>query len=220
MNLQISALGVTIILAIYAIVELVLYQVYRKLGSDRLAWAVVIPISVLVLVAPWTDEVFIAQQFRNVCDGAGVNIKRAVETDGFYDGTQRSGYELVERVGYRFMEQPSTDRSKVEHVEKVDGEWQTTVLNAPTARYHYVRTLDEVQMSRAVYCSEDTVVDATTRETLGTYRYCKRYAGFVENLWMRYFDSEAVEYCPVGERQLKGLLHSHVLLPTKKLKGE
>jgi hypothetical protein len=60
---------------------------------------------VAIVVAPWTEELWIAYNFDRLCrKDAGVFINKTVEVDGFYDDTTGWGPRQLSESGYRFME--------------------------------------------------------------------------------------------------------------------
>jgi hypothetical protein len=114
------------------------------------------------------------------------------------------------------MEHRSADGKRVERIEKAQNEWRRSILDKPTARYHFRRPLSDVDRGPAASCSEDVIVDSETKQTIAKYRYCKRYASFPERIWLGLLHRGPIQYCPSGGSELKGLLYHHVLIPARK----
>lgn len=140
------------------------------------AWIVMVPLFLLLYAAPVAEEFWIAWNFGQLCrKDAGIFIIKTVEVEGFYDATMRSGYENIERGGYRFMEHPSRDRTKVEHVERINSEWKVTILDHPTARYHFGMDSGR-DIGHKLAKQESRVTDSQTGEAIGEYRVYIREA--------------------------------------------
>lgn len=180
--------------------------------------AVVVPI---VLVLPWAEELWIAWNFAKLCEGAGVHVTRKVEVAGFYDATMRTGYELIDRYGYQFMEHPSRGDGKIEHIEKTGNDWKVTKLDQPEARFHY-RFSDprqEVLIKWKIEKIEKQILDSKTDEIIATDTRFNRWPNTIEWQWVRFFGL-GLTFCygPVDEpeKQIRtGLLHNYVFVPKK-----
>jgi hypothetical protein len=226
MSFQITVAGLALVAVFYACAAGLLTFLYRKASSKRSRWVFIGPLTLAVLVAPWGDELWIAWRFSEVCEDAGVQIGKRIAVDGFYNdtssGTSASGVvasnqwiDALEKSGFLFHEARLLD-GKVSRVEKIDGVWRQVVLDKPTARYHFKKAMSDADAGRAISCSEDVVIDSASNETVARYRYCKRYASFVESLWMRSFGLGPTQYCPTGDKELKNVLHTYVLTPSNK----
>jgi hypothetical protein len=199
MTLQVSFISLLIVAVFYAMAGGVLVLLDRAMRPGQWRWAVTAPIAVAALIAPWVDEVWIAWRFHELCKDSGVHIVRKVEVEGFYDSTLRSGYERIDQFGFRYMEHPSVDRKKIEHVTKVQGKWQASIVDKPTARYHYKATRDHDDAGYQLEALEYTVADSQTGEIIGRDTTYKRYPGWVNALWIRYLGS-GMTMCPASER--------------------
>lgn len=219
-GLMITPFGVGIIGIYSAIVGVVLlWPLFRLLRNSRWKLWIVSIVGLPLLVAPWAEEAWIAWHFNEACKDAGVKVARQVEVDGLYDSTMRSGYELVRDKGYRFMEHPSDQSGKVDHVERIDGEWRKTVLDQPAARYHY-RFSDprqEIPISRRLVKFESQIVDSKSNEIIGLDTRFKRYPNTAEGLWLQFFGPSVAicEGAAPTPPNLRHLLYSYVLLPRK-----
>ena len=205
MALQISPFGVAIALVLYALAFFLLRPLFRVMGSQPalryMRWVLVL----MLLVLPWADEIWIASRFAELCKNAGVHIYKKVEADGFYDQTSRSGYEYLTRLGFRFMEQPPIDvgarkRGIVEHIEKVGTDRSLTNIERPTARYHFKISSDNERLGYQLAKLEYVVMDSTTSEVIARQTFYKRYSGWIEGLWLRYFGS-GMTMCPDPVRE-------------------
>ena len=179
--------------------------------------------AVLLLALPWVEEIRIAWNFRSACQDTGVHIAREVVVDGYLDDRTRSTeisarQGLItdpntvldfDRRGYRYIES-FFKSGKVWHLERVREGIQASILERPVAQYYFRTKADRGDGGYGVSCSEDTVVDARTNETIARYRYCKRSAS------MLMFSPYPIEYCPTGDNALKGMLFSRVLRPVAK----
>jgi hypothetical protein len=171
-----SFFGVLLILAVYALGGALLGALWFALRKWKRVWILMLPLFSLLLILPWAEELWIAWNFGRMCKkDAGVFVYKTVRVEGFYDAHMRSGYENIESGGYHFMEHPSPDGTKVEHVEKIDGEWRVTLREQPTARYRYTRD-SVVRMSHKVWRQVSSVDDLIAGEQLGKYTRYSREA--------------------------------------------
>lgn len=158
----------------------------------RRSWTVVVPLYVMLAVAPWLEELSIAWNFGQLCKkDAGIFIYKTVEVEGFYDTTRpttpvpRSDQAArdLDQGGYRFYEMVYPDfkggPNKVVHLEKINGVWTATVLDRPTARYHYRANRHGIDVAHGVRKFENTVIDTQTDEVQGRYlNYYRRAPWF------------------------------------------
>jgi hypothetical protein len=148
------------------------------------AWKLMVPLFALLYIGPIAEEPWIAWNFGQSCKkDAGIFVYKTVEVDGFYDAAAvlprvydplaPQSVEYYEKGGYRYYElglsQPSGDPNKVVHIEKVEGVWTPTVLDRPTARYHYKELASHLPVSHQVKKFERVVVDQQTQDVLGRY---------------------------------------------------
>lgn len=226
MKLEISVIGLLIITFYSALVLVVVALPLRKLlAESRWKWAVIAPPVFALLALPWAEEIWIAWHFNQLCKGAGVHVVRQVEVDGFYDSTLRSGYELIRDRGYRFMEHPSLQPGKIGHVERVDNQWKETVIDRPTARYHYKYAYQptphqyEEPVGWKIYKTETQVIDAETDEVLGRDTRYTRYSNAFEWLWVRLLGYGTTGCSGPHDQPEKGKrvgqIYQYVLMPKK-----
>ena len=223
MNYQIGVVGTGIILAYSAVILLIItWPLLRLLRKFRWKWVVVMPLTVMLLAAPWAEEYWIARNFALACEDAGVHVYKQVAVDGFYDGTMGSGYELINQYGYQFMEHKGNE-GKTEHIEKVNGQWKVTHLDHPTARYHY-----KYAYQPSPYKTEERIgwkleklgmiiVDSETGEVIGRDTKYRRTINIAEGSW-RLFWGLAKTTCEGTAPKLpdlRHLLYRYVLIPTK-----
>ena len=214
-----------IIYAIYAVLVVLVAVVAPSLWllkKKPAKWRTILPIALPLLAAPPVEEFWIAHRFETLCKDAGVHVYKRVEVDGYYDDTgvgpaepgpieSPQAVEALERTGFRYKEYRAY-RQKVgtpkqiviNHMEKdPNGNWQTTVLGHPKARYHYKKPLEDDWIGWKLTVSEYVVVDSLTDEKLGNRRFYKRYPSVVEALWIRWLGT-GMRMCPdpeAGPRQ-------------------
>jgi hypothetical protein len=154
-------------------------------------WAVTVPLLFVLALGPWVEELWIAWNFGQLCKkDAGIFIYRTVEVEGFYDATAhlttvstpvpKSAADYYDTAGFKFYELVLADTrggpSRVVHYMKVDGVWTPTVLDKPTARYHYRWPHADTRMSHKVDKIERTVVDSELNEQLARETKYRRRA--------------------------------------------
>jgi len=223
MSYQISNIGIGII-AVYSFVVLLvitwpLAKLFRKF---RWKWAVIAPPTFALLAAPWAEEYWIASHFAQACQDAGVHVYKKVEVEGFYDETIASGYELINRYGYQFIEHKG-DGGKIEHIEKKDGQWRKQVLDYPTAHYHYKYAYQptpyktEERIGWKLEKLGTVVVDSKTGEVIGRDTEYRRTINIAEGSW-RLFWGLAKTTCrgsAPNAPDLRYPLYHYVLMPAK-----
>ena len=189
----------------------------RRLRPGPTRLTVVAPLAVAILVLPWLEEAWIAWKFSHVCRDAGLHVTRVVHAEGFYDATimvsAKPGpvtypkwIEALDKSGYSFTENRLYS-GKVSHVEKVNGRWTLTVLDRPTARYHFKTPVSLAKLGQGIYCSEEVVVDTQKHQTIASYKNCSRQGSLLQ------FNPYPIEFCPSREEGLKVMLYSRVVIP-------
>jgi len=160
------------------------------------AWLLAIPLLLVLAVAPLWEELGIAYNFGKLCKkDAGIFVYKTVEVDGFYDDTRptHSGQptpqaaESFDKGGYKFYELVLRDRkggvNRVVHIEKQDEIWTPTVLDHPTARYHYRWPVKSETVSHKIVKGERVVIDDQTGEVLGRHlNYARKAPWFFVHL--------------------------------------
>lgn len=178
-------------------------------------------ILILVIVAIlWGDEMWITWRFHQLCKDAGVHVYQKVEVEGFYNDVMPGGRELIEKYGYRFMEQKSNWEEQILHIEKhPDGFWISDYIEQPTARYHYKYSANNEGMGLQLAKQEWVIVDSETGEILGRDTTFKRYPGWINGLWLRATMGVYPTIC-MGSApkppELRHLLYHYILIPTNK----
>lgn len=231
MDMQISVFTVIVVIIFYGIVAVLLLLLGRALRNWPKRRIVLIPLTVLLLVLPWAEEVWIAWHFAQACETAGVQVYRKVEAEGFYDDTSRGTsdpgpifntqwIDVLEKSGFAFTE-ARLSNGKVAHTEKVNGRWQQTNLDRPSARYTYkfADPRQEIPIGRQLEKFETIVIDSQTGEVLGRDTGFKRFPSWF-NSWVGFFGS-GLTLCkgPLDDpesQKRSGLLYSYVLTPTNK----
>ncbi len=201
--MQISVIGVFIILVFYALAAGTLALLWKGLASRRGRREIIGGLAVAALALPWVDEVWIAWRFSELCKEAGVHVTRKVDVDGFLEDTSRSAGHVNEqlivdpqaikdfdRAGYRFRESMLYS-GKVFHLERVESGLQITVLERPVSRYvyKYADPRQEVPIGLKLEKRETIVVDSQTGEVIARETSFNRYPGWVEGLWIRFLGS-------------------------------
>lgn len=226
MNYQISIIGIGII-AIYSFLVLLIvaWPLKKLFGTFRWRWVVIAPPVLVLLALPWVEEYWIASHFHAACKDAGVHVVRKVEVEGFYDATMGTGYELIKQYGYRFMEHPAAeDRAKVEHVEMIGDQWKVTILDHPTARYHFKYAYQwptphhtEEPIGWKLEKLETVVIDSTNNDVIGRNTKFKRRPNAAEGLILHLL-GPAFTFCEGTAPKppdLRYPLYHYVLIPIK-----
>jgi hypothetical protein len=176
-------------------------------------WAALGLLGVVLAVLPVGDDAYIQWHFNRLCRDAGLHYEKRIAVDGFYDSTMRSGYELLEKAGFRFIEHWDRINGKIERVERVGGEWRVTVLDRPTARYHYKDSSQHDFVALQVTKYEAVILDTETAKVVGRRTIYTRYPGWLDSRWLGFFDARGKQ-CPSSDKV--GDLLTAVLIPTNK----
>jgi hypothetical protein len=120
-----SIFSLVFIAVIYAVAIFLASKLLGKKFKGIVAWVVI----AAILIAPWTEELWIAYNFGQLCrKDAGIFINKTVEVDGFYDSTMRSAYENTKPGRYRFVEHATEDRHGFERVQRATEEERLRAL--------------------------------------------------------------------------------------------
>jgi hypothetical protein len=143
----------------------------------------------LFLLLPWSEELWIAYNFDRHCrQDAGIFVYKTVEVEGFYDAAREThagprseeGARDLDRDGYRFYEMVFSNYrggpNQIVHFEKISGVWKASVLDHPTARYHYRWPHVDTPIGHKVDKIERVVVDSQTGELLARETKYRREA--------------------------------------------
>lgn len=213
MTLQFGLFDYIIIAVFYALAATLLLLAWLWPRRWRYWKLLIVPVAAAVLIAPWADEMWIAWRFGQLCKDAGVHVYQEVKTDGYYDATTTgwSKSEVVtdvraiaeyEKAGFRFRERNTSVSGhapgKISHLEKQpDGAWRVTVIDRPTARYHYkfADPRQEVPVGLKIEKREVLVVDTQTNDVIAREIGYNRYPAWVQRLWIGSFGSGLVQ-CP------------------------
>lgn len=198
---QITPFGIVIIAAYSFAIGVIALVLSRLLKSLRWRWWLLAPPALLLMALPWAEEAWIAWHFNEACKEAGVKVYRQVDVEGFYDSTMRSGYERIRDGGFGFMEHPSNEAGKVDHIERVQEEWKKKILDRPSARYQLKYTYQPSKNSHEEPIGwklekvERQVIDSQTGEILGRQIHVNRGFPIYEALWAQFFGG-AILTCP------------------------
>lgn len=229
MNIQFSIIGLAIVVVFYLLCAGVLVLVGLQIKDKKWRGFIIAPLVLATLALPWIDEVLTARNFKEICRNAGARITRKIVVEGFFDRTGGYSASLAssglvtdpgvildfDRSGYRYKERLLTD-GRIQRLERVAEGVRASVLDRSKARYHFIRPIHDADAGRSAECSEDIILDSETQETVARYRYCKRYASLPERVWLGLVHRGPIEYCPEGNKKLRGLLYEEVLMPAKK----
>lgn len=189
----------------------------RKIGlglkPGPFKWAALGLLGLVLAAIPVADDAYIQWHFNRLCRDAGMHYEKKIVVDGFYDSTMRSGYGLVEKGGFRFIEHWDRINGKIERVERVSGEWRVTVLDRPTARYHYKDSSPHDSVALQVTKYEAVILDTETGKVVGRRTIYTRYPGWLDSRWLGFFDARGKQ-CPPSDKA--GDLLTAVLIPTNK----
>ncbi|HZP87588.1 MAG TPA: hypothetical protein VFB54_12285 [Burkholderiales bacterium] len=192
-----SILSLIVLVPIYLVGAAFLTWYGRRVKARRPdAWKVMLPLSLLVYIAPIGEELWIAGNFAYLCSkDAGIFVYKTVEVEGFYDATRptHSGppspqtRDELEAGGYRFYEMPFPDRTgrpaRIVHLEKKEGEWVSAVLDYPTATYQYRRVHLNTPVAQKIGKLERLVIHVDGEEVLGrSIDYSRRPPWFLIGL--------------------------------------
>jgi len=140
------------------------------------AWTVMVPLFLLLYIAPIGEEFWIAWNFGRLCKkDAGLFVYKTVEVEGFYDDTIHWWRQLAESK-YQFMESRDNTYGGLYRVERDGSGVRHFKIERPTARYHYRWPHMDTPMRHKVEKIERIVVDSQTGETLARETKYRRKA--------------------------------------------
>ena len=219
----ISVFSVVLLGLIYVVGTAVLAWLWYSLRKWKRAWMLMVPLFALLYISPVAEELWIAWNFEQLCKkDAGIFVYKTVEVEGFYDATRSThdgpptDQSIVEfeQSGYRFYERRFGDTGKVVHIEKTNGVWVPTVLDHPSARYHYKWPHMNTPWMHKVTKIERVVIDSETGEILGRYLDYTREAP-----WFFIGLDRPLMFCKEAENDARkrgtGFSPNMVLLPTQ-----
>ena len=207
-------LGWVLILLIWLPLSIwLLRKIGLSLKPGPFKWATLVLLGAVLAVIPVGDDAYIQWHFNRLCRDAGLHYEKKIAVDGYYDSTMRSGYELVEKDGFRFMEHWDRINGRIERVEKVGGEWRVTALDRPTARYHVKFSSQHDLVAFRVRKYEEVILDMKTGKAVARQTIYTRYPGWLDSLWLRFFDERGKQCPPTGKQ---GERLPMVLIPTNK----
>jgi len=208
MQYQIGIVGAGIIAIYSAIVLAVLiWPLAKALKKFSWRWYLLGPIAFVLLAAPWAEEYWIASRFEEVCKDAGVHVYKQVEVDGFVDDLRRSDRYGIktglwnysqkaladwDARGYRFQENMLMDGGVV-HLERTTEGIEASILESPTARYHYKYAY---QPSKYIHAERidwkvekrgTVVIDSESGEVIARDTWYRRGINFAEGSWRVFF---------------------------------
>jgi len=172
-----SLLSIVPLGAAYAILALLFAGAVRATRGVRGRGAILSVLGIVFLVMPVSEEFWIARDFGQACKEAGTFIDKKVQVEGFYDDTRSThagtptpqAAASFEKSGYQFLEMKG--REKFVRVEKIDGQWRSTALDRPTARYHFRHTdpMSGTPWGHKIIRSGSEIVDSETNQAIARY---------------------------------------------------
>lgn len=190
-----------------------LRKIALGLKPGPIKWAILGLLGLVLVAIPVGDDAYIQWNFNHLCRDAGIHYEKKIVVDGFYDSVLSSGYEMVEKTGFRFVEHRKQVSGKLERVERVGGDWRITELDRPSARYHYKYLSQHEPIAFRVRKVEKVILDTETSLVVGRQLIYTRYPGWLDGLWLGFFDARGKQ-CPTSDKQ--GHLLTTVLIPTSK----
>lgn len=208
----------------------------RKIGlglkPGPFKWATLGLLAMVFAAIPVGDDAYIQWNFNRLCRDAGMHYEKKIAVDGFYDSTMTGPgsagpvtnpqmIESREQAGFRFLERRAgyvpgkygDQPLRYSHVEKADGKWEVSILDHPTARYHYKYLSQHEPIAFRVRKVDIAIVDTETNKVVGRQLIYTRYPGWLDGLWLGYFDAQGKQ-CPTSDKH--GDLLTTVLIPTNK----
>lgn len=208
----------------------------RKIGlglkPGPFKWGTLGLLGVVLAAIPVGDDAYIQWHFNRLCRDAGMHYEKKIAVDGYYDSvmtgpstagpiTNLPAIESYDRDGFRFFERRAgyapgkygDQPLQYSHVEKADGKWQTSILDRPTARYHYKHSSKHDAVAFQVTKFEDVILDTETKKVIGRRTIYTRYPGWLDSRWLGFFDTQGKQ-CPPSDKA--GHLLTAALIPTNK----
>ena len=238
MNYQMTVIGVAIIFVYSALVLIfIIWPMTGVLQKLRWKWAVLGPVTLALLAAPWAEEYWIASSFYEACQDAGVHVYKKVEVEGFVDDTSRRDRDGIktghwyfdsksladwDARGYRFQENMLKDGGVV-HLERTAQGIEASILDHPTARYHYKYAYQptpyrtEERIGWKLEKLGTVIVDSETGKIIGRDTKYRRTINVAEGSWRLYWGlaQTTCEGTAPKPPDLRHLLYHYVLIPAK-----
>lgn len=104
----------------WGVLGVVYWRVARAMRGKPYRLAVLGMVAALFLLAPLSEELWIAWNFGRACKDAGTFISRTVFVDGFYDDTTGWGPRQLAESKYTFMESRDILANRLIRVERTD----------------------------------------------------------------------------------------------------
>jgi len=184
------------------------------------AWTVMVPLFLLLYIAPIGEEFWIAWNFGQLCKkDAGLFVYKTVEVEGFYDDTTHWWRQLAESK-YQFMESRDNTYGGLYRVERDGSGVRHFKIDHPTARYHFSRDSGK-SIEHKLAKQESRVVDSQTGEALGEYRvYIRQAPWFFIGLDRPNMGCDGPEGGPHSKHKNSFLIYRDILNPITSQGGE
>jgi hypothetical protein len=96
--------------------------------SRKRVWPVMLPLFLLLYLAPIAEELWIAWNFGQLCKkDAGIFITQTVEVDGFFNESG-AGLDLVRPGNYKYIEAPNEDGAGAKRLEFGNAQWAKAAI--------------------------------------------------------------------------------------------
>lgn len=207
----------------YGVLALFFWGIARGMRDVRRRGLILAAIAIVFLIVPIAEEVWIAWNFGQACKEAGTFVHKKVQVEGFYDDTRSThagtptpqAVESFEKSGYRFLEMKGKERFV--RIEKIDGHWESTVLDRPTARYHFMYTdlMNGTPWGHKITRTGSVVIDKETGLEIA------RYVGFGRDAPWYFIGLDRPGFaCDAPSRwpytRNSRLIYEHALIPSSK----
>ncbi|MCW8901945.1 MAG: hypothetical protein OQK95_14875 [Gammaproteobacteria bacterium] len=194
---------------------------------------IIAPITLFLIAVPVIEEIRIHSNFEELCQDAGVHVKRKVIADGYLDATgsgpintgniqNKKAIDLYEKSGFRFKEYtvgyrlPGNKYSRVEKQE--NGKWLLTIHDKPMSRYHLLHTHNHSKVGHQLTKHQRVIMDMQKNEVIGRDTSYSRYPGWIDGLWIQFFGKgQTICSGPISEPEKHkriGQITKYVLIPS------
>lgn len=178
-----------------------LRRISRRIGPGPKQWVLLPSLGLVLVSIPVADDFYIQWHFNRLCRDAGLHYEKKLVVDGYYDDT---GF-LLDSVGeisdperirvlnarrFRLLESKAANHpGKHVRYEKADGKWMVSIVDQAKARYSYKIAANYRAVGYHVKQFELVLVDSSSNEVVARQSDYWRYPGWLDGLWLRFFDS-------------------------------
>jgi hypothetical protein len=189
--LGISIIGWALLAAVYlpataGFLWLTRFPLREKPRAVRLVVGVLLFAPLMAAVA---EAAYVQWRWNHLCANAGLEVKKTVVVDGFYDdGFGSDGWDILAggNSGFRFVEW----KDKAGRYWRDEGfnepKLRRAQIERPTARYHWKNPEFASPIGHLIKRRESTVVDTQTGEVIARGVMGYRYPATIDWLWARF----------------------------------